>query len=100
MNGLRWLAIAGLSLLCVSGAAAQNYPTRPVTIVVPYAAGGGTDLLARMVAQKLEQRLGKSFVVENRPGGGTVIAAPGPSAADRGSASGAPRTSRWSRRVT
>jgi len=75
MNRLRWLAIAGLSLLCVSGAAAQNYPTRPVTIVVPYAAGGGTDLLARMVAQKLEQRLGKSFIVENRPGGGTVIAA-------------------------
>jgi tripartite-type tricarboxylate transporter receptor subunit TctC len=59
----------------VSGAAAQNYPTRPVTIIVPYAAGGGTDLLARMVAQKLEQRLGKSFIVENRPGGGTVIAA-------------------------
>ena len=75
MNRLRWLAIAGLSLLCVSGAAAQNYPTRPVTIIVPYAAGGGTDLLARMVAQKLEQRLGKSFIVENRPGGGTVIAA-------------------------
>ena len=42
---------------------------------MPYAAGGGTDLLARIVAQKLEQRLGKSFVVENRPGGGTVIAA-------------------------
>jgi len=75
MSRLRWLAMAGLSLLCVSGAAAQNYPTRPVTIIVPYAAGGGTDLLARMVAQKLEQRLGKSFVVENRPGGGTVIAA-------------------------
>ena len=75
MNYLRSLAIAGLSLLCVNGAAAQNYPTRPVTIVVPYAAGGGTDLLARMVAQKLEQRLGKSFIVENRPGGGTVIAA-------------------------
>src|SRR5512140_10237 len=75
MNRLRWLAMAGLSLLCVSGATAQNYPTRPVTIIVPYAAGGGTDLLARMVAQKLEQRLGKSFIVENRPGGGTVIAA-------------------------
>jgi tripartite-type tricarboxylate transporter receptor subunit TctC len=42
---------------------------------VSYAAGGGTDLLARTVGQKLEQRLGKSFVVENRPGGGTVIAA-------------------------
>ena len=75
MSRLRWLAMAGLSLLCVNGAAAQNYPTRPVTIIVPYAAGGGTDLLARMVAQKLERRLGKSFVVENRPGGGTVIAA-------------------------
>ena len=75
MNRMRWLAAASLSLLCASGAAAQNYPTRPVTIIVPYAAGGGTDLLARMVAQKLEQRLGKSFVVENRPGGGTVIAA-------------------------
>jgi tripartite-type tricarboxylate transporter receptor subunit TctC len=67
MNRMRWLAAASLSLLCASGAAAQNYPTRPVTIIVPYAAGGGTDLLARMVAQKLEQRLGKSFVVENRP---------------------------------
>jgi tripartite-type tricarboxylate transporter receptor subunit TctC len=75
MNRMRWLAAASLSLLCASGAAAQNYPTRPVTIIVPYAAGGGTDLLARMVGQKLEQRLGKSFVVENRPGGGTVIAA-------------------------
>ena len=59
----------------MSGVAAQNYPTRAVTIVVPYAAGGGTDLLARMVGQKLEQRLGRSFVVEDRPGGGTVIAA-------------------------
>jgi tripartite-type tricarboxylate transporter receptor subunit TctC len=59
----------------VNGVAAQNYPTRAVTIIVPYAAGGGTDLLARMVGQKLEQRLGKSFVVEDRPGGGTVIAA-------------------------
>ncbi|MBI3705745.1 MAG: tripartite tricarboxylate transporter substrate binding protein [Rhizobiales bacterium] len=75
MNHLKWLAIAGLTLLCVSNAAAQNYPTRPVTIVVPYAAGGATDLLARMIGQKLEQRLGKSFVVENRPGAGTVIAA-------------------------
>jgi tripartite-type tricarboxylate transporter receptor subunit TctC len=75
MNCLRWLVAASLSLVFVSGTAAQNYPTRPVTIIVPYAAGGGTDLLARMVGQKLEQRLGKSFVVENRPGGGTVIAA-------------------------
>jgi tripartite-type tricarboxylate transporter receptor subunit TctC len=56
-------------------AAAQDYPTRTTTILVPFAPGGGTDLIARTVAQKLEQRLGKSFVVENRPGAGTTIAA-------------------------
>ena len=56
-------------------AAAQDYPTRTVTILVPFAPGGGTDLMARAVAQRLEQRLGKPFVIENRPGAGTVIAA-------------------------
>jgi tripartite-type tricarboxylate transporter receptor subunit TctC len=56
-------------------AAAQNYPTHTVTILVPFAAGGGTDLIARAIAQKLEQRLGKTFVIENRPGAGTAIAA-------------------------
>jgi tripartite-type tricarboxylate transporter receptor subunit TctC len=75
MKRIKWLAVAGLSLLCVSGTAAENYPTRPVTIIVPYAPGGGTDLLARIVGQELAKRLGKSFIVENRPGGGTVIAA-------------------------
>jgi tripartite-type tricarboxylate transporter receptor subunit TctC len=56
-------------------AAAQDYPTRSATIVVPFAPGGYTDLLARLVAQKLSERLGKPFVVENKPGGGTVVAA-------------------------
>jgi tripartite-type tricarboxylate transporter receptor subunit TctC len=56
-------------------AAAQDYPTRAVTIVNPFAPGGGTDLLARMVAQKLEQRLGQSFVIENKTGAGSIIAA-------------------------
>jgi tripartite-type tricarboxylate transporter receptor subunit TctC len=59
----------------MSGVAAQNYPSRPVIVIVPYAPGGGTDLLARIVGRKLEERLGKSFVIENRPGGGTVIGA-------------------------
>jgi tripartite-type tricarboxylate transporter receptor subunit TctC len=56
-------------------AVAQDYPNRTVTIMVPFAAGGGTDLIARAVAQKLEQKYGKSFVIENRPGAGTAIAA-------------------------
>ena len=61
---------------------AQEYPTRTTTILVPFAPGGGTDLIARTVAQKLEQRLGKSFVVENRPGAGTTIAAAAAANAD------------------
>ncbi len=51
-----------------------DYPNRPVTFIVPFAPAGGTDILARLLGQKLEQRLGKPFVVENRPGAGTVIA--------------------------
>ncbi len=68
-----------LSVLCLAAlwapARAQVYPSRPVTFVVPYAPGGATDLMARLVGQRLEQRLGKPFVVENRPGAGTVLAA-------------------------
>jgi tripartite-type tricarboxylate transporter receptor subunit TctC len=51
-----------------------DYPTRAVTFVVPFAPAGGTDLLARLLGQKLELALGKPFIVENRPGAGTVIA--------------------------
>src|SRR3984957_3009683 len=53
---------------------AEDYPPRQVTFIVPFAPAGGTDILARLLGQKLEQRLNKSFVVENRPGAGTVIA--------------------------
>jgi tripartite-type tricarboxylate transporter receptor subunit TctC len=70
------LTAAAVAGLCASPLAwAQDYPARAVTIVVPFTPGGSTDIIARMLAQKLEQRLGKSFVVENRPGAGTIIAA-------------------------
>jgi tripartite-type tricarboxylate transporter receptor subunit TctC len=64
-----------LALLAAPVARAQDYPTRNVTFVVPTGPGAGTDLLARILAPRLSERLGKSVVVENRPGAGTVIAA-------------------------
>jgi tripartite-type tricarboxylate transporter receptor subunit TctC len=52
---------------------AQSYPMRPVRIVVGFAAGGSTDIVARLIGQHLSERLGQSFVIENRPGGGGNI---------------------------
>jgi len=68
------LALAALMAMPL-GARAEDYPTRNAIILVPFAPGGGTDLLARAYAQILEKKYGKSFVIENRPGGGTTIAA-------------------------
>ena len=56
-------------------AQAQNYPTKPVRVVVPFAAGGAGDLIARAVSQKVSEGLGQPFVIENRPGAGGVVAA-------------------------
>jgi tripartite-type tricarboxylate transporter receptor subunit TctC len=56
-------------------AAAQAYPTRPVTIVVPFAAGGGNDIMARLIAQHLGRALGQQFVIENRAGAGGTVGA-------------------------
>lgn len=68
------LAGAGLAL-SVSGAFAQDYPKRTITMVVPFAAGGSTDLVARILAQKLTEQMGVSVVVENRAGAGGNIGA-------------------------
>ncbi|MGZ3291557.1 MAG: Bug family tripartite tricarboxylate transporter substrate binding protein [Xanthobacteraceae bacterium] len=83
MNGRRPAALlaAAALLMGVSSLAqaqtspAQDYPNRAVTLVVPYPAGGGLDALARMLGQKLAERLGKPVVIENRTGAGTVIGA-------------------------
>ena len=69
------LAALGLAA-CLSSAMAQDsYPSRNVTIVVPLAAGGGTDIMARVLATSLSAKLGKSFTVENRPGANAVTGA-------------------------
>ena len=67
------LALAGL---CVAGAAgAQSYPTKPVRIIVSYAAGGGVDMMARVLAEQLGKQMGQTFVVENKPGASGTIGA-------------------------
>jgi tripartite-type tricarboxylate transporter receptor subunit TctC len=71
---LRIALIALLSAGVMSSAHAQNYPTKPIRWIIPYAAGGGTDVIARPIALKLGEVLGVPIVYENRGGGGGLIA--------------------------
>lgn len=70
---MKRLAALLLAATCACSAAAQSYPARPVRVVVPYAAGGGVDILARIVAAKLTDSLGAQVIVDNRAGAGTLI---------------------------
>jgi len=80
------LAVGAAALPTLSHLArGQTYPSRPVRIIVPFAAGGGTDITARVIARWLSERLGQPFIVDNRPGGGSNI---GTEAAARASADG------------
>ncbi|HYC36048.1 MAG TPA: tripartite tricarboxylate transporter substrate binding protein [Usitatibacter sp.] len=72
MKAVRWvLAVAALAAF---GAQAQSYPNKPIKLVVGFAAGGNTDTVARVVGQKLSERLGQSVIIENKAGAGGTIA--------------------------
>src|SRR5262245_18619047 len=77
MKGVRALApllLAGLVSL-TSNAFAQTFPSRPITLVVPFAAGGTTDAIARVLVESMAQNLGQQLVIENVGGGGGTIGA-------------------------
>ena len=69
------IALAILTVAALhSRAQAEDFPSRSITLVVPLAAGGGMDFIARTIGQKLSERMGKPVLIENRPGGGTIVA--------------------------
>jgi len=78
----RSLLLAGGASLLGTAAFAQTYPTRPVKFVVPFPAGGSNDIIARLLAQKLSERTGQQFIVENRGGAGGNIGAAAVAQAD------------------
>ena len=71
----RRLFLAACSLAAVSAASAQGYPSRQITLIVPFAPGGPADFLGRLSGQKMSEDLGQQIVVDNRPGANTIIAA-------------------------
>jgi tripartite-type tricarboxylate transporter receptor subunit TctC len=75
MKKLLALVCGVTALACAQTAAAQNYPARPVRIILPFTSGGGTDILARLLAQRLTEAFGQTVLVDNRPGAGGNLGA-------------------------
>jgi len=71
---LRAISFAAAALLASAGALADSYPTRPITLVVGFPAGGGADTVARIVSDKMAKLLGQPVIIDNKPGAGTTIA--------------------------
>ena len=71
---LKKLALAAATIAFAASASAQDYPHRTVTMMVPYAAGGPTDTVARVLAQAMTKPLGQTVIVENRPSAGGILA--------------------------
>jgi tripartite-type tricarboxylate transporter receptor subunit TctC len=71
----RTLLASAAVTFAVRGATAQDYPTRLIRIVVPFAAGGGSDIVARLIGEQLSKRAGQTVIIENKPGGGATIGA-------------------------
>lgn len=74
-NVFKSLALAGILILATATAGAQGYPNRPVRLVVPFAPGGASDLVARIISEKMGPLLGQPMVVENKAGGGGTVGA-------------------------
>lgn len=70
-----WVASALAALCITGGAAAQSYPSRAVRMIVPFGAGGGTDIQGRLLGKKFYESMGQTFVVDNRPGAGGLLGA-------------------------
>ena len=73
MNSRRRSVLLVLGMLLGAPAFAQQYPARPIRFIAPFPPGGGVDIVARAVGEKLSQRLGQPVIVENKPGAGTTI---------------------------
>lgn len=73
MKTALWIAAAAALGICVAAAQAQPFPSKPLRIIVPFAAGGNADLTSRMLGEHMNKALGQSVIVDNRPGAGAVI---------------------------